>query len=294
MIKLITHTDLDGIGCEILGRLLFEDDIDVSRCGYNNVNDVVEQTILNHKHYEKIIITDISVNETVANDLDYISNKVMLLDHHSSALFLNKYTFATIKETYYKGKTCGTQLLYNCFENSSKTDKLSNFVEMVRRYDTWEWKDKYNDEMPKRLNDLLYIMGKDKFVDLIINKVKSDEDLFDDTINMILDLRQNEINEYVKNKNKILINHEILGYKAGVVFADNFISELGGMLGEMHPELDFIAIINQQTISYRTIKDGVNLSKIAEHFGGGGHPKASGSQISKNDVNRFINILFPR
>lgn len=294
MVKLITHTDLDGVGCEILGRIIFKDNIDVSRCNYNDINDIVLQTISDHKNYEKIIITDISVNETVANGLNYISNKVRLLDHHPSALFLNDYAFATVKETCDKGKTCGTQLLYDLFANSSKTDKLNYFVEMVRRYDTWEWKDKYNDDIPKKLNDLLYIMGKNKFVDLIIDKIKNNEDLFDNTIDMILDLRQNEINNYVKSKNKLLIAHDVLGYKAGVVFADNFISELGNKLSEMHPELDFIAMVGQETISYRTIKNDINLTEIAKHFGGGGHPKASGSQINNKHINEFITALFSR
>lgn len=291
MIKLITHTDLDGVGCEILGKIAFKDNVDVSRCNYNDINELVLKTILEHENYEKIIITDISVNEIVANRLNYISNKVKLLDHHPSALFLNDYSFATVEEICDKGKTCGTQLLYDYLGNSLKTDRLNYFVENVRRYDTWEWKDKYQDETPKRINDLLYIMGKDKFVDLVINKIKNNEDLFDDTVNMILELRQNEINEYIKNKDKLLITHNILGYKAGVVFADNFISELGNKLSEMHPELDFIAMINQETISYRTVKEDINLTEIAKHFGGGGHPKASGSQINKEHINKFISTL---
>ena len=45
MIKLFTHTDLDGVSCEILGRIAFGEDIDVVRCGYGNINDKVEEFI---------------------------------------------------------------------------------------------------------------------------------------------------------------------------------------------------------------------------------------------------------
>ena len=45
MIKLFTHTDLDGVSCEILGRIAFGEDIDVVRCGYGNIDDKVEEFI---------------------------------------------------------------------------------------------------------------------------------------------------------------------------------------------------------------------------------------------------------
>lgn len=76
------------------------------------------------------------------------------------------------------------------------------------------------------------------------------------------------------------------------MFAESYLSELGNRLSELHPELDFIAMVNQETISYRTVKEDVNLSEIAKCFGGGGHPKASGSQVSAYCVDKFIEDIF--
>ena len=52
---------------------------------------MILQNLDNEKDYEKIFITDISVIEDVANKLDTISDKLILLDHHSTASFFNNY-----------------------------------------------------------------------------------------------------------------------------------------------------------------------------------------------------------
>ena len=61
----------------------------------------------------------------------------------------------------------------------------------------------------------------------------------------------------------------------------------------LHPELDFIAMINADGgISFRTQKDGIDLSDIAQELGGGGHPKASGVLIDDDAKNHFVEELF--
>ena len=62
-----------------------------------------------------------------------------------------------------------------------------------------------------------------------------------------------------------------------------------------HPEIDFVTIINVEdcTVSYRTIKYDIDLGKdVAALFGGGGHPKAAGSQFDKTVwINIFRDIF---
>ena len=43
MIKLITHNDLDGIGCEVIFKLLYGDKVDVLSVGNNEVDNIVVQ-----------------------------------------------------------------------------------------------------------------------------------------------------------------------------------------------------------------------------------------------------------
>ena len=79
----------------------------------------------------------------------------------------------------------------------------------------------------------------------------------------------------------------------GVVFADKYISELGNELCKLNRELDYIAIVNMSTrsVSYRTIKDDVDMGMIAKKYGGGGHPKAAGSKFDVYKLARFFDEL---
>lgn len=294
MIKLITHNDLDGVGCYIVAKIMLEEEVDVTYCNYGDVNEEVLKAIEDENVYSKIFITDISVTEDVANELDKIWDKVVLLDHHPTALFLNKYSWAKVEEYFdIEEKTCATRLLYDYF-NADGNVYLDTFVEKVRLFDTWLWKEKYNDEDAKHLNDLRYILGKEDFANSLISKIKSKRPLFNEFDLKLLAIKQREIDSYVEKKDKDLVVTEIRGYKAGVVIAESNQSELGNRLCEMHPELDLVAMVNQNGISYRTVKDDVNVSELAKHFGGGGHPKASGSSVPKECLEGFIFNLFNR
>ena len=106
-------------------------------------------------------------------------------------------------------------------------------------------------------------------------------------------IQENEIDRYLKYKEKGMKSFLISGFKVGIVFAANYYSELGNYLSEAHPELDLIAIINDcEKISYRTTRDDVKCSEFAKLFGGGGHQKASGSTMAEEDRNTIIEHYF--
>lgn len=109
----------------------------------------------------------------------------------------------------------------------------------------------------------------------------------------MLAIEQEKIEKYIKGKSKDIYVQNVHNYKAGIVFAEQYISELGNALAELNPELDFIAIVNMsRVISYRTIKEEVNLGDIAAIFGGGGHAKAAGSPVPKEIRQAVTNLLF--
>ena len=301
MIKLFTHTDLDGVSCEILGKIAFEEDINVVRCNYGDIDAKVEEFINGAEEYDKLFITDISVNKEIADKLLSISDKVILLDHHKTALWLNEYPFALVQvEDESVGKMCGAYLFYEYLKKNHKefddTPALKLFIDYVRMYDTWEWKEKYDNIIPKRLNDLMYIDGPNEFIDKMVYRLGNNLFIFDDTDLMKLQIEQTYINSYITQKNEtLMVNDDLFpGYTVGITFADKYISELGNKLCELHPELDFVVLINMSTlaVSYRTVKDDLDLSDIAKRFGGGGHPKASGSRFDASIVNDMLNNIF--
>ena len=145
------------------------------------------------------------------------------------------------------------------------------------------------------MNDLLDIRGRYDFINHFVHQFQTKGYCYYDEIDkMLLEMRQREIKEYIQEKSRQMLNLHIAAYSVGIVFADRFISELGNQLCELHPEIDFVAIIDiaNQKVSYRTIRNDINLGVFAQHYGGGGHPKAAGSQFTEDVLKETIEKIF--
>lgn len=300
MIKLFTHTDLDGVGCAILAKIAFGEDIDIEYCNYDDINLKVEE-FFNSELECECHITDISINEELACKINDNDKNYVLLDHHPTALNLNKFEWCKVQVEDEKTniKTSGTEMYYNWLIDNNhlkSNDTLDRFVEIVRDYDTWRWQSLGEDGIIcKQVNDLLYIYGREKFIEWCMSEIQ--DSVFPrlyEPDSLVLEIRQKEIDDYVKLKDKQLFIGNMCGKVCGFVFAESYSSELGNRLCQMHPEFDFVAVINMNgTVSYRTIKDDIDLGKdVAQVFGGGGHPKAAGSQFSKKIQMKVLEEIF--
>lgn len=321
-IKAIVHNDLDGVVSYIVLAYYFgAENINVSFADYSSIDKVVSDSLDNSDEYSKIYLADISVkNEEIISRIEEFNShsncKIKLIDHHATALDLNKYSWANVSVELNGRLTCGAELVLEYCKQSgfkpykkntsnaclatgdsdSKKVTLDEFVELTRRYDTWEWNTKYNDTVAKELNDLLFLIGVTKFKTIFTSRIVGSDkfELFDIKDRTLLEQRQEEIDEYIKKMKTRIYPATIQGFSAGVVFAENFTSELGNKLAEMNPEYDFILIVKMSSgkMSLRTIKDDVDVSAIAKKFGGGGHVKASGASFDKKFINNFIQLAF--
>lgn len=312
-IKIFTHTDLDGVGCAILAYIAFDkENVDVEYCNYDDVDNKVEEFIKNedlYRSYNQIFITDISVSDQVASMIDILDktdHRVRLFDHHGTALRLDNYFWCTVYEYLDVVKTSGTELFYLYLKNSlsltygqTTQNKISRFVSIVRDYDTWRWKELGEDGLvSKQMNDLFHIYGRDKFIELAMKRIMfgtsplHQDEWFSETDVLLLEQKQKDIDIYVEQKEKqITVKTDQWGNTYGVIFAERYFSELGNRLCEMHPELAYIAMIDisRGRVSYRTIRDDINLgTEIAHNYGGGGHPKAAGSTF---DISWAMDII---
>lgn len=311
--KIFSHNDLDGIGCGIVAKLAFNDPI-VEYCGYNNIDSKVKDFINSgdFKNFDQIFITDISVNKDVEELINEVIpfGKIKLFDHHATATHLNENEWAFVNPNGINGKNSGTNMLFEYlvmngfFKDKVYYDALEVFVEKVRRYDSWEWKEIYNDTEASSLNDLFWLYGVERFERIFIPRIKNLDicivregswiSMFNKADKAVLDVDYDKKVAYINRKDKQMFSGRLVGKNAGFVFAEQYISELGNELADRHPELDFIAIIDlgNKRVSYRTVKD-IDLGKdVASHFGGGGHPKASGSQIELDTVKLVIPMIF--
>lgn len=300
---LFTHTDLDGIGAGILGRIAF-DDIEIEYHSYNSINDRIKEFLDSEEFriYDNIYITDISVNNELASRLNDIYESteqvVKLFDHHATAQELNKYPccevqLSEIDTDDVEIPVCGTSLFYKHLKfigEINENHALKKFVKLVQSYDTWMWT-KTNNIKAKNLNDLLYIYGKEKFIDKICYRCENDEDILTIGDMQFLNIYYRQQEEYIDKKEEQMIILQRDGYTVGIVFAEQHISMLGNTLCERHPEIDYALIINNNCVSLRSTKD-VNVGEIArKHYNGGGHLHAAGYTIPNEDIQKFLNSV---
>lgn len=317
-IRLFTHVDLDGVGCAITMRTLFDEKdghvVDVTYCDYDKINEKVQKFVNSKSNvdYDYLFITDISVDEDTADMLDDLNKSdegpfVQLLDHHPTAEWLNKFEWAfvsSIERGRPNHKSSGTSLILDFFTyqrpgfERKPSVALNRFVEKVRRYDTWEWFTHYDDITAKELNDYLYMIGKEEFVNYILHNavVGEDEELiyFDEKARALLDQKKKEIKAYIEKKSKQLTLIDTDDGVMGLVFADQHTSELGNNLCLRNPKMDYIALVDmgEQKISFRTTRNDLDLGKVAKKYGGGGHPKAAGASFDDEKVMDFLSELF--
>lgn len=305
MNHLFTHNDLDGVGCGILATIAFGDNVQVRYNSISSLDHQIEQFLEKSPHTlqnDFLFITDLSPNDEIVSQLNDLVNQggqVCLIDHHKTAFHLNDFSWASVKVESEDGKlTSATSLFYEYLTKHQKmksTPVLDEFVELVRQYDTWEW-DINDNQKAKRLNDLFYLLSIDEFEDKIVKRLQEQEHFeFDEFEQKLLKMEEDKIERYIRRKKRELIQTFIEEYCVGIVHAESYHSELGNELGKEHPHIDYIAILNMggKKISYRTIHEHVDVSKIAEQYGGGGHAKASGSSMSKQAYLQFVEDIFP-
>lgn len=312
-VKCFVHTDLDGVGCAILAYLAFgRENVDVEYCDYGDIDGKVREFYLSDvdKQYDDIYITDILIDEenaTWIEDLVRSGERWHLFDHHATALGLNKYDWCevSVMNNTLGIKTSGTELFYTYLRRHEQFDHLSanvignidEFVDIVRDYDTWRWKELGKEGIVcKHVNDLFYIYGREKFIDWALGQILTLKfyrgisvfPIYSEKDMALLDQKQKDIDIYVEEKNKQLIEKvDEFGHVYGIVFAERYFSELGNRLCEMNPDIEYVAMVDicEGTVHYRTIREDVDLGgEIAHAYGGGDHKKAAGSKFDRKAI----------
>ncbi|MBU8880871.1 oligoribonuclease [Bacillus sp. FJAT-29790] len=297
MYKLLSHNDLDGVGCGILAKLAFGEQVKVRYNSVSGLDREVEWFLENDHKDTFLIITDLSVNEENEKRLDAFyqaEGKVQLLDHHKTALHFNEYEWGHVLVEDDEGKlTSATSLLYEYLvthQLMEPSNATAEFVELVRQYDTWEW-EKNDNQQAHRLNALFFLVSIEEFEEKMINRLKTSNHFHFDEFEMkILDMEEDKIERYIRRKRREIVQTQVDGYFAGIIYAESYHSELGNELGKEYPHLDYIVILNigGKRVGFRTIHDHIDVSEVAGHFGGGGHAKASGCSLSNEAYKRFV------
>ncbi|SFC86616.1 Oligoribonuclease NrnB or cAMP/cGMP phosphodiesterase, DHH superfamily [Bacillus sp. OV322] len=301
MYRVLTHNDLDGVGCGILAKLAFGDSVQVIYNSISALNYQVEKFIQEGNKDVRLLITDLSVhadNEKRITEFVESGGHAELIDHHQSAQHLNEHSWAAVTVVQEDGKqTSATSLLYEKFLKDNLLERsqiLDKFVEQVRQYDTWEWE--LNENIAaKQLNDLLFMITIEEFEEKILKKLTSESEfVFDEMECKLLDVEERRVQRYINRKKREVYQASIGGKYAGIVHAESYHSELGNELSKEFPHLDYIAIImvGSKRISLRTIHDEVDVSEVAAKYDGGGHRKASGCNLTEEAYKKYVEGTF--
>lgn len=317
---LITDSDLDGVGCGILASIYLPECY-IRYCTISTFNEYFYSVMDNAEEinkYDKVFITDLSIDDKAASRIDDYNkacgfNKIELIDHHKTTERLNAYDWAhvsincTLRDTVVQAS--GTRLFWDhlievyddvIMRKSVKTVcKTHRFVDLVRQYDTFEWKTASGDAKAADLNYLLTVYDRVEFINNMcvalldddVDSIISHDDL------SVLKCIKLQKSKYFKEKMKRLHFTKYKDYNVAVAFVEQYVSEFGNYVcDQLFDDIDFIAmiIIDKELVSLRSTKDNVDVSAIAEEFGGGGHFHAAGFQITNKITPDIVKNLFTR
>lgn len=310
-VLLFTHkSDIDGMGNAILAQLAFIE-VEYVLCETFNIDSDITSYYESGKIYEydKIFVTDICPSNEILSKISAdkgLKDRFLVFDHHKTALEqgCDKYQFVTLKIQDEQGRCSGTSLFYEYLISNNLLPKsnhqIANFVELTRRYDTWEWKTKYNDETAHELTLLFDSVGCEGYIKLMYQKLmdgQSDTFEFSELERLLIDNKKAQVEEKLTSYASKIQYEEMDGMKAGIVFIDyEYRNDLAEYFRQHNYDMDFAMLvsIDRGTISYRSINNNVDVRQIAQKFGGKGHPEAASSPIAEEQKQKLIKILIKK
>lgn len=278
----LTHNDYDGACCSIVLSNIYKN-IEFLPLKYGEVDSKIKTIDFNK--YDLIIMTDISPE---TEDVFKLSDKIFLLDHHSTGLAYNS---PENNRIVIEGK-CAAILVKEFFENLFKIDLsyLNDFCNIVNDYDMWYM----NDPRSWGMNELYF-----KYYDCDFRKRFKNGDT---------KLKDFEI-EYIKDRKKLLrevydnLNiYELDSIKACFFIENRFVNDICHKLME---EKDYKVTIcinsKSKTCSVRSKLESLHIGEMLKQIDlgchSGGHQKSGAFRLSdkmniSEQIDRIEKYLF--
>lgn len=310
-VLLLTHTDMDGAAPVVILSILFGERVDVIHCSNAEMSRIIREKSTDPETAEKydvILVADISCTEEDAEIIDrHKVVDVVLLDHHATALGLNRFRWACVQPELIPGSfrdavlygteakpvhSSGTSLVYDYLEYCNLTDMLPNrelakyFTFLVSGYDTWDWVNVFGkDQRFRDLQTLFMQYGIEEFETAFTERLSDPaaEVLFNDTDRMLLRIADSKRKHFLED----IVAHRIR--TGNIRIGERYYSLAYCTVSENMPDVfeymranydvDICMIDFGTGVSMRTDKSDVNIAEIVKRVGGGGHPGAGGVRI---------------
>jgi len=216
---------------------------------------------------KNVVILDFSFDNATTKKMIEDANTLLVIDHHKSAMV----ELHDISNTKFDMTKSGAMLSWEFFHPGKEPPK---FIRYIQDRDLWIWELEYSKEFSAAFDMVPFEFEEfEKF---------EDSSVFDDACK-----RGSYILAYSKTVVKKVCEKAVKRkYKEKdvlVVNSSHWMSEIGARLA---PDCDFAVIWYYDhddrmiKVSLRSFHDKIDVSEIAKEFGGGGHKKASGFQLS--------------
>ena len=301
-VVVLSHTDKDGVGSPIVAGGIFnkiEGEYKYHCVENNVVNDEIMKIVADRVDTEYVLfICDHSPSKATYDFLVAEGVDFHVFDHHKSSEVLD----IEDPRLHIVLETCGTKLFWQwCKDYATITanepalrilNQYEEFVFHVNDYDMW----KHESPHSKRLNELLYKIGRGRFIKRFI---ENPDVTFTKDEELIVSIAEKERGAYINRAEKSMVMHtDQYGHRYGHLFAESNQSELGNELLIRHEDMQYVFMINAQSnkVSIRG-KGNVDVSAIAKHFAtilgtsGGGHHDAAGFSYPAIDLPKIYYLL---
>ncbi len=319
----LSHTDLDGYGCQFLTDKIFEN-IEFFNSNYGNEIDEKLNEIFNRIEEENfedflVLITDLNLTIEQCNFLESKRKKssknveLLLLDHHitgkDSAEAFSWYHLDVTKSA--------TKITFEYFVDKYKIiEQYADFVDIVNAVDIWLKEDErfeigkvcmklikdsneinrilFPEENSRYMFFLLekaqhFFKEKNGYIELdnSIHKLKKEffsQGRDDDTLDNLV--AHFIVSLLTKNREEMSIFYE--GYKGILTYSIGNVSVIGNEFLVKNPDFDFFMdVTGRKTVSLRA-NGNIDVGEMAKKIaGGGGHKNASGGKLN-NFKDSFI------
>jgi oligoribonuclease NrnB/cAMP/cGMP phosphodiesterase (DHH superfamily) len=312
----LSHTDLDGYGCQIVTKHYFKEVV-YYNSGYGaEINEklkiILQSIFLNNYKKATILISDLNLTldqaKFLTKEVEKLPNdvEIILLDHHKSGEDVaNRYKWYHLDVN-----RCATKITYDYFSKQFGADaQLGKFVDIVDAVDIWQT-EKEEFETGKILmstvagvKEINKVMFPDDQRALIFSILESAYPYFDELNPHIAiddrihgmkksffrDQEDNTLDNLVANyvvkllsQNKKRMTIEYNGHKGLLSYNVGNVSVIGNGFLVANSEYDFFMdVTGKKTISLRA-NGAIDVSKMAsEVANGGGHANAAGGVLNE-------------
>ena len=236
---------------------------------------------------KKVIFCDYSPSLEILNEIEKVTSKITILDHHISAqkaLENKPYAIFDMKKS-------GAGLTWDYF----MFGPAPKFIQMIEDRDLWKWKIINSREFTAGFSTVCSTVGLHDFYELfrLFDELYNNNSKLDFYLELgniinksnllksenIVAKHVNKINNY-NGYNVCIVNcHSELASDVGNMLVTKYNVDFAVLWTYFHPKEEYY-------ISLRA-NNKVDVSEIAKRFGGGGHANASGFSSKLNPINIF-------